>query len=248
MTAPPARATSLPAPLLPWSSSSSLGVVRPTFSAAVSASTLLAPGGVELLPRPVFKEERRRLVQRVGWLRDLVQLLPPALASSTVPEKENGSDTAAAAVRTVLTRRLEAMVREADRLLAAGSSCATQCCCWRFFRCYAQARRLERAGAGVDEVYAQVLPVVSQIDATQRVVHMLAALHQRTSSSQHRRHDGAQHPFGHNRSDTQPAAARPDGNEDLDRQPNPEHVDAQAATGDTNEFRSGEGTARMTGP
>jgi hypothetical protein len=124
------------------------------------------------------REDRRRLKKRVDWLRHLLPLLHPASEENDDKESGGGAAATAQAVRTVLARRLDATLAEADRL--ATRSPSGMCC--GLARCDALARRLERAAAAVDEVYVEVLPVVCQIDATQSVVQMLEALQHRVTT------------------------------------------------------------------
>jgi hypothetical protein len=131
-------------------------------------------------------EECRRLMERVKWLRDLLQLLRPSSASSAPPPQMTMEEQDAGAapttttgtrrlhhLRAALAGRLDAAVNEADVL---AGSWAIRCCPCGFARCDAVARRLERAKADVDEIYGQVLPVVSRVDATHRVAHMLLGM------------------------------------------------------------------------
>lgn len=109
------------------------------------------------------KEECRQLRPRVAWLRDLQRLLP-----ADPPEPTTGS--VAVDIRAVLAKMLEATLKEAEERVEA---CARTCCLSRFARCYRHGRQLDGVSKSLDEVCGHILPVISQIDTSQRLLLVL---------------------------------------------------------------------------
>uniref|UniRef100_A0A0D9WVQ6 Uncharacterized protein n=1 Tax=Leersia perrieri TaxID=77586 RepID=A0A0D9WVQ6_9ORYZ len=101
-----------------------------------------------------------RQAPRVAFLRDLQHLMPPPTSTAA----------ATTDIRTVLARQLEACVKEAESIIQI---CTTSCCLRRFLRSYHHAGKVDDASKNVEHVYGHILPVVSQVDTAQRLLHLL---------------------------------------------------------------------------
>uniref|UniRef100_A0A0D9WVQ7 Uncharacterized protein n=2 Tax=Leersia perrieri TaxID=77586 RepID=A0A0D9WVQ7_9ORYZ len=107
------------------------------------------------------RQECRQLAPRVAFLRDLRHLMPPAAPPPAAVSMD---------IRAVLGRQLELCVEEAESIVRI---CTTRCWLRRFLRSNYHAGKVDFASKNMEHVYGHILPVISQVDTAQRMLHLL---------------------------------------------------------------------------